>query len=471
MQLTSQMRLAGLTEREKKSWNAERDSRNPMIHLLYTRQEYDDCLKLIDAVLKDCRGQSEYPIFVKALIKRQQGLINESLQLFQAATVLSPTSISNLKQVARSLYLLGKHTQAIQVYEECEAYEQGRKDWEVHHNKGLCFVYLKVYEQAIECFRRANSLHKHDATYMHLGKVYTIMERYEEAINAYVEGLEHSPENPDLLSTVGMLYLRMGDNTQAFDYLGNALTHDPKDPKCILAAGSIIQDHNDVDVALIKYRVAAVVTPNSAQLWNNIGMCFFNKRRFVAAAACLKRALYLDPFEWIVSYNLGLIHLNTGQYASAFHYLSASINLKPDFPSTYMYLGVTLARLNDVENACHAYEKAISMEQDHMFELNYAITLFNNEMDEPAKEHFREFLRLFSELDEESQAADQEVLERTKELKAFYGLEDYSPPSASNESTPSNGNLNTPYAPTAFSTFTVNRSKQSPAKKPSRSHA
>jgi hypothetical protein len=38
------------------------------------------------------------------------------------------------------------------------------------------------------------------------------------------------------------------------------------------------QDHNDMDVALVKYRIAAVQTPNSAQLWNNIGMCFFGER-------------------------------------------------------------------------------------------------------------------------------------------------------------------------------------------------
>jgi Bardet-Biedl syndrome 4 protein len=73
------------------------------------------------------------------------------------------------------------------------------------------------------------------------------------------------------LTTVGLLYLRLGQNYRAFDFLGGSLTHDPKNPKSILAAGSIIQDHNDMDVALIKYRIAAVSTPNSAQLWNNIG--------------------------------------------------------------------------------------------------------------------------------------------------------------------------------------------------------
>lgn len=37
-----------------------------------------------------------------------------------------------------------------------------------------------------------------------------------------------------------------------------------------------------MDVALVKYRVAATRIPNSAQLWNNIGMCFFGKKKFVA---------------------------------------------------------------------------------------------------------------------------------------------------------------------------------------------
>jgi len=45
----------------------------------------------------------------------------------------------------------------------------------------------------------------------------------------------------------------MGDSLQAFDHLGNSLTHNPRNPKTILAAGSIIQDHADMDVALVKY--------------------------------------------------------------------------------------------------------------------------------------------------------------------------------------------------------------------------
>jgi Bardet-Biedl syndrome 4 protein len=251
--------------------------------------------------------------------------------------------------------LLGRHKAAIDVYSQAEKYAPS--DWEIMHNKGLCFLYLKQYADSEDCFLSANAICKHDATYLQLGKVYTLQDNYKDAVDVYLEALDYSPDNAELLTTVGLLYLRLSENFKAFEFLGNSLTHDPRNPKTILAAGSIIQDHNEMDVALMKYRIAAVQTPNSAQLWNNIGMCFFGKQKYIAAIACLKRALYLDPFEWIIAYNLGLVHLNTGQNASAFHYLSASINLKPDFASAYMYLGAALSRLQDIDNAATAYEK------------------------------------------------------------------------------------------------------------------
>lgn len=397
----------------------QKDKKNYLIHQLYVRQDFEECLKVIEDALQETEGLCEYALYVKALIQRQRGRIQQSLQLFQQATAINPHNTANLKQVGRSLYLLGKHRAAVDVYDE--ASKIGSPDWEVLHNKGLCFMYLKQYEKAIECFRIANDIQPHDSTYVQLGKVYTLQDDYRAAIQVYMEALEHSPENSEILTTLGLLFLRLGENHKAFDYLGSSLTHDPRNPRTILAAGSIIQDHSDMDVALVKYRIAAVQTPNSPQLWNNIGMCFFGKQRYIAAIACLKKALYLGPFEWIISYNLGLVHLNTGQYASAFHYFSASINLKPDFAHSYMYLAITLSRLDDFDNACAAYEKAIQMDSEPLFHLNYGIMLYNFGMIDPARQHYQLFKGMFSNLDEEAKNADPEVAEQARTFAALLG--------------------------------------------------
>jgi tetratricopeptide (TPR) repeat protein len=57
------------------------------------------------------------------------------------------------------------------------------------------------------------------------------------------------------------------------------------------------------------------------------------------AISCLKRAIYLHPFNWIALYNLGLVHLYTRQYVSAFVFLSTSVKLNPNHAGTFMLIG------------------------------------------------------------------------------------------------------------------------------------
>ena len=61
-----------------------------------------------------------------------------------------------------------------------------------------------------------------------------------------------------------------------------------------------------------------------------------------------------------------------GQHASAFTYLSASINNQPKCAAAFMLLGMTLANLEDTENASKSYESAISLnDPDPLIPLNY----------------------------------------------------------------------------------------------------
>ncbi|KAG8174086.1 hypothetical protein JTE90_010761 [Oedothorax gibbosus] len=93
------------------------ERRNWLIHLHFTRKEYETCKIIIKEQLDETQGMCEYALYIQALILRHEGRIQESLELFQTCSILN-TSAENLKQVARSLYLLGRHKNAIDVYEE-----------------------------------------------------------------------------------------------------------------------------------------------------------------------------------------------------------------------------------------------------------------------------------------------------------------------------------------------------------------
>ena len=391
-----------------------REKANSHIHLKYVQQDFVECHRLIEEQLRLCSGQSEYPLYIKGLILRQQGRIDESLLSFQAALCLNPTNVNNLKQVGRSLYLLGKHKMALEVFEEAE--HMTSEDREVWHSKGMCNLYLKQHDLAIECFEMANQIQPHETSYIQLGRLYRLLGKDEKALEVYLDALDSNSESPELLTTVGLLYLKLKNNSKAFQFLGNSLTYDPKNAKTILAAGSIIQDNKDDNVALTKYRVACVQTPNSAQLWNNIGMCFFGKGKYVAAVACLKKATYLSPFEWILSYNLGVVHLASGQFSSAFQCFSTAINLQPTYSKAYGYLAVALSKLEDFENSCAAYEKANELGADPVTLLNFAITLYTHDEIVRAREVFQKY-EAMCEKAPEALEADSEISRQASLLK------------------------------------------------------
>uniref|UniRef100_A0A8D3CNA0 Bardet-Biedl syndrome 4 n=1 Tax=Scophthalmus maximus TaxID=52904 RepID=A0A8D3CNA0_SCOMX len=345
------------------------ERRNWLIHQHYILKDYETCKANIKEQLQETNGMCEYAIYVQALILRLEGKIQQSLELFQSCAILNPSSADNLKQVARSLFLLGRHKAAIEFYHE--AARLNEKDWvrEKKHSPTeflLCLWFGRGKFSGSLC----------------------------DIFSSPHSEFRYSPENTDLLTTLGLLFLQLGKYQKAFEHLGNALTFDPNNYKAILAAGSMMQTHGDFDVAMNKYRVAACAVPESPPLWNNIGMCFFGKKKYVAAISCLKRANYLSPFDWKVLYNLGLVHLTMQQYASAFHFLSAAINLHPRMGELYMLLAVALTNLEDVENATRAYEQAVTLDESNpLVNLNFAIFLYNHGEKKGALDQYQEMER------------------------------------------------------------------------------
>ena len=128
-----------LNKREKSNW---------LIHLLFIRQDYTECLKFVDELLEESERKqdgerSEYALYLKALILRIQGNIHDSLELFKKCHLLNPNNIEYLKQFGRSLYLLGRHKQAIELFDECLVLDQS--DWEIYFYKGLSYRYMRQF--------------------------------------------------------------------------------------------------------------------------------------------------------------------------------------------------------------------------------------------------------------------------------------------------------------------------------------
>ncbi|CAF3719158.1 unnamed protein product [Rotaria sordida] len=348
------------------------DKYNWLLHIMYGRGEYDR----IQQFIRIQTHRNTYMTYIQALVYRQEGRIIEALEYFQKCVLENP-SLTNIKQVAKSLVLLGRYRLAIDAYNE--ALTHTSNDWEILHNLGLCYMHLNELKQAKQYFLQAIQITEiQETSFLALGKVYLLEGEREEAETIYEQGARRNPESVELFTQIGLMAFERANYTKAFECFGIALTFCPTHIPAIMAACQVIQKHGDADVALSKYRIIYGRKPECAQVWNNIGMCFFSKRKLVAAVSCLKRANYLSPFELYILYNLALVHLYLQQNASAAIFLQSAIRINKKHAPSYALLGVALSKLSDFDNALKAFTYSLKLDPtDPITLLNLAILQMN----------------------------------------------------------------------------------------------
>lgn len=147
-----------------------------------------------------------------------------------------------------------------------------------------------------------------------------------------------SPNDVNLATKLGVLLYTTGVVTKGIEKIleADGQTSNP-DLSLTIAMGTIMQEvKQDVDAAFSRYRQTEVFECPS--LWNNVGICFAAKNKYVAAITCLKKAFFLQPLDWRVNYNLGLINLKLKQYASAFQYFKNTVSFNSNANPTILTL-------------------------------------------------------------------------------------------------------------------------------------
>ena len=67
-------------------------------------------------------------------------------------------------------FLLGRHKLAIEAYKQAELRSE-TTDWEILHNLGVCYMYIKELEPAKDYLSKTLNFHKNDQSFMTLGKI------------------------------------------------------------------------------------------------------------------------------------------------------------------------------------------------------------------------------------------------------------------------------------------------------------
>ena len=168
-------------------------------------------------------------------------------------------------------------------------------------------------------------------------------------------------KNFDALFFLAVILINFKNYKKARDLLEQVVSIKPNSADAYNNIGICLEKSNDLDGAIKNYNLAIDNRPNFAEAHNNIGVVFQKLRNFDQAILQYKKAisyknLYLDPYI-----NLANIFKETKQFEEAIKNYDLAINLNPKLAEVYNNKGNALKEIRKFEEAIKNYDLAINL--------------------------------------------------------------------------------------------------------------
>jgi tetratricopeptide (TPR) repeat protein len=147
--------------------------------------------------------------------------------------------------------------------------------------------------------------------------------------------------------------------------LAKEITHKyPGDQLGWIVLGALFGQAGRLQDSLIAYKRALEISPNNAELNNNLGSTLNQLGRLEDAEASYNKAISIKPEFALAHNNLGITQQELGRLEDAERSHRKAIVFKPEYAEAYYYLGNTLKALGRLDDAETTYRKAIDIKPE-----------------------------------------------------------------------------------------------------------
>lgn len=202
-----------------------------------------------------------------------------------------------------------------------------------------------------------------------------VMDQIGEAVKVYragdipgakqmfIELQRKNPNQPDVLSWLGFLYLRTDEPQKAVEMLEKVAPMRPADLEVRNNLGAAYMQTNQPDKAFEVYKALAVVDPKRFEPWYNMGNIQLARKAYGEAVSDFSKANEIRPDDPFVLNNLGVAYEALGNFAAAGDMFGRASNLRMDNATFAKNAGYVFVRAGSNEKAQPFLERAYKMDK------------------------------------------------------------------------------------------------------------
>jgi tetratricopeptide (TPR) repeat protein len=176
-----------------------------------------------------------------------------------------------------------------------------------------------------------------DALHM-LGILYTQTGKLDTAVDLMRKSIKNAPGRPDYLFNLARAYHDLGNLGGAIATYQEYLRLVPDDPEALHWLGRIWHDKKAYEQAIIYYRQALAKSPERVDFLNSLGLTYHAQGDFEQAVVCYEQALKYQSNDFVVLTNLGLVQKEQGRLEEAKVSVRKALSVKDDHVESHFLL-------------------------------------------------------------------------------------------------------------------------------------
>jgi len=219
----------------------------------------------------------------------------------------------------------GEYDKAVEFYNRALTYD--KKNPDIYKNLSLAYRRKKDFTKALEAAEQSASLNADDTEAKTLmGNIYFETGKYDEAIAAYREVLDKTPDNARVLYNMGSALMQKGDEFAAIEYFKKAGAAD---------------------------RIGEV----AHKAYSRLGVIYTERKDFAEAEKYLKEAIAIRPNDAMNRYNLGIAYLRQKKTAEAMEELSKAESLGENDAAMLEGIGEAYFSMKNYDKSLEVYNR------------------------------------------------------------------------------------------------------------------
>jgi tetratricopeptide (TPR) repeat protein len=259
------------------------------------------------------------------------------------------------KRTVATIYLkMGEYTKAVELFEGITD-----KTEEEVYSLGLLYESIGNFAKALENYEIFYSKNP-DATQMgfKIGRLLLNEKRYNEAESLFLQMQEQSPQDPDVITNIGLAKLFNKDTLSGLHCFDSALAIDSVHEEALRSKAQVFINRNSYPEAVACYEKLHQNSEYGEVYGRTLALLYYYNQQFDNAETLLNKFLATAIDDYELHYYLGLVYAGKGKNGEARIEFEKSLSLRLEFDDAWRelcYVAIREKNLDEALNVARRY--------------------------------------------------------------------------------------------------------------------